>query len=280
MKTKRIIARLDVKNDAVVKGIHLEGLRVLGSPEVFAQHYYTEGIDELLYMDVVASLYNRNGLTEFVRRTAHKIFVPLTVGGGIRKFEDVRELLNCGADKVVINTAAVKDPQLISQLAHKFGSSTIVVAIEAIKDRPDGYGVYIDNGREYTGLDVLEWAMEIESLGAGEIILTSVDREGTGKGLCYELINMVTSAVSIPVIVHGGIGKVEHLEEAMQKENIDAVCVSSVFHYELVSQANYAACNVAGNTSFIQSGKCKKNMSPISVLDCKRVLKKAGVRIR
>lgn len=280
MKTKRVIARIDVKNDALVKGIHLEGLRVLGSPDYFARTYYNEGIDELLYMDVVASLYNRNSLKEFVKRTAENIFVPLAVGGGIRSVEDVRALLNSGADKVVLNTAAVKNPSLISELAHKFGSSTIVIAIEAIKDRSDGFGVYIDNGREYTGKDAVEWAKEVEKLGAGEIILTSVDHEGTGKGLCYDLINKITSVVSIPVIVHGGIGGINHIEEALSSSNIDAICVSSCFHYEIVGREGYIADNVSGNMSFLKSGLVKKNLVPISVKNCKKQLKESGVVVR
>ena len=220
MITNRLIARLDVKNNALVKGIHLEGLRVLGNPNSFGERYYYEGIDELIYMDVVASLYNRNSLHDLIKKTAEKIFVPLSVGGGVRTENDVKELLRSGADKVIINTAAVKDPGLIERLVNRFGSSTIVVAIEAIKDESGEYGVYIDNGREYTGLKVIDWASQVEKCGAGEIILTSVDNEGTGKGLNYELINEVTSSAGIPVVVHGGIGTVQHLVDGFHSENI------------------------------------------------------------
>lgn len=280
MKTKRIIARLDVKNDALVKGIHLEGLRVLGAPDSFAELYYNEGVDELIYMDVVASLYNRNGLSDFVKRTANKIFIPLSVGGGIRTIDDVRELLNSGADKVIINTAAVRNPQLITELAQKFGSSTIVVAIEAIKDNDSQYGVYIDNGREYTGKEVAAWARTVEMLGAGEIMLTSVDKEGTGKGLDYNLIELVKKSVSIPVIAHGGISSVSDIKEALDDERIDAICASSVFHYEAVGRAEFKHEDVSGNKSFLKSGNQKKNLEPVSVVDCKSYLKMHGVRVR
>ncbi|ENM5827276.1 imidazole glycerol phosphate synthase subunit HisF [Vibrio metoecus] len=280
MKTKRIIARLDVKNDALVKGIHLEGLRVLGAPDSFAEIYYNEGVDELVYMDVVASLYNRNGLSDFVKRTANKIFIPLSVGGGIRKVEDVRELLNSGADKVIINTAAVRNPKLITELAQRFGSSTIVVAIEAIKDSDTQYGVYIDNGREYTGKEVISWAKTVEELGAGEILLTSVDREGTGKGLDYNLIELVKNSVSIPVIAHGGISSVGDIETALTDHGIDAICASSIFHYEVVARPDYMHQDVSGNTSFLRSGNQKKNLDPISVKICKSYLKSHGVKVR
>jgi imidazole glycerol-phosphate synthase subunit HisF len=175
MKNLRVIARLDIKGPNLVKGIHLEGLRVLGKPEDFARYYYEHGADELFYQDVVASLYERNSLQEIISATAKRSFIPLTVGGGIRTTRDIRDVLRAGADKVAINTAAVRNPEFIREAARKFGSSTIVVAIEAIK-QPDGkYQAFVDNGREHTGLEVYEWAQKIEELGAGEIVITSVD---------------------------------------------------------------------------------------------------------
>src|SRR3989338_7010492 len=193
-KNIRIIPRLDVKGPNLVKGIHLEGLRVLGRPEEFAAQYYLEGADELMYMDVVASLYNRNSLHDIIAKAAKKIFIPLTVGGGLRTIEDIRGVLRAGADKVSLNTAAIKNPEIISEASRKFGSSTIVISIEAIR-QPDGrYLAYTDNGREYTGVEVLEWAKRVETLGAGEIMLTSVDKEGTGSGYDIELTRMVADA--------------------------------------------------------------------------------------
>lgn len=280
MKNKRIIARLDVKNDALVKGIHLEGLRVLGKPGQFAQHYYDEGIDELLYMDVVASLYGRNSLKELVRETAKNVFVPLTVGGGIRSAADVRELLRCGADKVAINTAATKSPELIRALADSFGSSTIVVAIETIRTDAGRYEVYIDNGRQHTGLDAVEWAQEVESLGAGEIIVTSVDNEGTGKGFDLGIVSRICDAVKIPVIAHGGAGKAEDLSTVLTETDADAACVASILHYDAVTRIEQDLSSVSGNTNFMSSGQRKKNLAAASVATIKARLCEDGISAR
>jgi imidazole glycerol-phosphate synthase subunit HisF len=198
MKSIRVIPRLDIKGPNLVKGIHLEGLRVLGKPEDFAQYYYENGADELFYQDVVASLYERNSLGNIITATAKKNFIPLTVGGGIRTIEDIKNVLRVGADKVCINTAAIKNPQFIKEASRKFGSSTIVVAIEAIK-QPDGkYFAFIDNGREHTGVNVLDWATQVQELGAGEIVITSVDNEGTGNGFDIELTKSIATLVDIP----------------------------------------------------------------------------------
>lgn len=280
MKTKRIIVRLDVKNEALVKGIHLEGLRVLGKPEAFAEHYYKDGVDELLFMDAVASLYGRNSLVELVRNVADKIFVPLTVGGGVRNASDVRALLKSGADKIAINTAAVKSPALIRELADTFGSSTICATIETIRDASGKYFAFIDNGREPTGLDAVEWAQQLESLGAGEIILTSVDKEGTGKGMDHAHISEICKAVSIPVIAHGGVGSVEHILSAFHATDVDAVCAASVFHYDTLNRIDTESHSVRGNTSFLASGSTKKNLSATSVGEAKAYLRHNGINIR
>ncbi|MEY8214502.1 MAG: imidazole glycerol phosphate synthase cyclase subunit [Colwellia sp.] len=280
MRTKRVIARLDVKNNALVKGIHLEGLRVLGTPGLFAKKYYDDSIDELVYMDVVASLYERNGLIDLVRETAKNIFIPLTVGGGIKTSDDISALLHAGADKICINTAAVKDPKIISEFAEKFGSSTIVVAIEAIKDTDGSYKVYIDNGREFTGLDAVEWAVEVQRLGAGEIILTSVDNEGTGKGLNFELIKSIDSKLTIPLVVHGGVGKSEDFVKAFKETSVDGVCAASIFHYEAISHLDLSSVKVKGNTSFLQKKITKKNLELCSVSDIKESLRSNNISIR
>lgn len=230
----RIIPRLDIKGENLVKGIHLEGLRVLGKPEEFAKQYYEEGADELLYMDVVASLYERNSLHEIITRTAKEIFIPLTVGGGIRSIEDMQSIFRAGADKVAINTAAVKNPKLISQAANLFGSANLVVAIEAIKQDSGKYYAFTDNGREITGLEVVSWAKQVEKKGAGEIILTSVDKEGTGLGFEIELIKNVTKAVKIPVIAHGGAGKLSDIKEAILFGQASAVSITSMLHYHSI----------------------------------------------
>jgi len=228
----RIIPRLDIKGPNLVKGIHLEGLRVLGKPEDFARRYYEEGADELLFMDVVASLYERNSLLDIIRRTADEIFIPLAVGGGLRTLDDIRTVLRAGADKVTLNTAAVRRPELIREAAHRFGSSTIVVSVEAIHVSGGEYEAYTDNGREKTGLDAIEWAIRAAELGAGELVVTSIDREGTGKGYDLELIGRIASAVSIPVIASGGAGKSADVGDALAA-GADAAAIASVLHYDV-----------------------------------------------
>jgi len=282
MKNVRVIARLDIKGPNLVKGIHLEGLRVLGKPEDFAQYYYEQGADELMYQDVVASLYERNSLHDIVSRTAERIFIPLTVGGGIRTIEDIRSVLRAGADKVSLNTAAIKNPSIIREASLKFGSSTIVVAIEAIRQGDGRYLAYTDNGREHSGREVLAWAQEVESLGAGEIMLTSVDREGTGKGYDIELTKKVATAVGIPVIAHGGPGKLEHFSDVVNNGKTDAFAVASVLHYDFITRhTSDMNDRTEGNVSFLKSGRTSFNqIQPYSLHDIKKELKENGVPCR
>jgi len=228
----RLIARLDIKGSNLIKGIHLEGLRVIGDPEEFARRYYQEGADELVYMDIVASLYGRNNLHAIVQRAAQNIFAPLTVGGGLRSVEDVREILRVGADKVAINTAAVHRPELISEIAHTFGSQCMVLSIEAKSQGPGKWEVYTDNGRERTGMDVVEWARRGTALGAGEILLTSIDREGTRQGFDCALVKAVSTAVPVPVIASGGMVSAQHLVEVVEKGCADAVAMADILHYK------------------------------------------------
>ncbi|MFT8348038.1 imidazole glycerol phosphate synthase subunit HisF [Clostridium saccharoperbutylacetonicum] len=232
MKNIRVIARLDVKNDYLVKGINLEGLRKIGDPNEFAKRYYEQGADEIIYMDIVASLYNRNNLTDIIRKTTEDIFIPITVGGGIRSVEDAQKILKSGADKVAINTAAIKRPELISEISNKFGSQCMVLSIEAKKISDSKWEAYYDNGREKTGIDVIEWAKKGYELGAGEILLTSVDMEGTKKGFDYELIKNVSEIIPIPVIASGGMGKFEDMEKVVTDSRADAVAIASVLHYK------------------------------------------------
>lgn len=232
MPNVRLIGRLDIKGPNLIKGIHLEGLRVVGDPHLFAEQYYRHGIDELIYMDIVASLYGRNNLTDIVKHTANRIFVPLTVGGGIRAIEDVHNLLRAGADKIAINTAAVRRPGLISEVARRFGSQCVVLSIEAKRQSDGKWEAYIDNGREKTGLDVIEWARQGEKLGAGEILVTSVDREGTRKGMDCELIRAVSDAVKLPVIASGGAGAPEDIVKAVAEGRADAVAMADILHYK------------------------------------------------
>lgn len=280
MNNIRIIPRLDIKGPNLVKGIHLEGLRVLGKPEVFAEYYYQNGADELMFMDVVASLYNRNSLHDIITRTAKKIFIPLTVGGGLRTIEDIKNALRAGADKVSLNTAAINNPQIIREASLKFGSSTIVISIEAIKQNNGKYLAYTDNGREYTGVEVLEWAKKVEELGAGEIVLTSVDKEGTGEGFDLGLIDMVASSVSIPVIVHGGAGKLKDISDAILHK-ADAVAVSSILHYDFIKRIlSEGHTETEGNTEFLKSGKTFSKIQTANLIAIKNYLVENNIATR
>jgi len=227
----RVIPRLDIKGPNLVKGIHLEGLRVMGDPAEHAVRYYREGADELLYIDIVASLYERNNLVDVVSRTASEIFVPLTVGGGVRKTEDVNQLLRAGADKVAINTAAVRRPDLIREVSRVFGSQCMVLSVEAKRRPQGGWEAYTDNGREKTGLDAVDWVRRAVDLGAGEVLLTSVDMEGTRRGFDLELIRAIGPGVGVPVIACGGGGTVDHVAAALGA-GADAVAVASILHYK------------------------------------------------
>ena len=231
----RLIARLDIKGANLIKGIHLEGLRVVGDPQIHAAKYYQDGADEIIYMDTVASLYGRNNLVDVVSRATEHVFVPITVGGGIRSVEDARTLLRAGADKIAINTAAIKDPKLISQLSDVWGSSTIVLSIEAKKTGDNKWEAYTDNGRERTGLDVAQWAETGAKLGAGEIFVTSVDQEGTRKGFDCELVAEITKRVEIPVIASGGFGSLDHLSQLVKTAKPTGVAIADSLHYNRYS---------------------------------------------
>ena len=232
MRNIRLIARLDIKGLNLIKGIHMEGLRVIGVPSEYALRYYMQGVDEIIYMDCVASLYGRNHLGNIIKSAAKDIYVPITVGGGIRSVDDAFEILRDGADKVAVNTAAVAKPKLITEIASRFGSQCMVLSIEAKQVGAEQWEVYSDNGRERTGLDVVDWAKRGVIMGAGEILLTSVDREGTRKGFDIALIKAVTSEVSVPVIASGGMGKPEDLIEVVCDGGADAVAMADILHYK------------------------------------------------
>ncbi|QAU33078.1 imidazole glycerol phosphate synthase cyclase subunit [Janthinobacterium sp. 17J80-10] len=231
MSNVRLIPRLDIKGPNLIKGIHLEGLRVVGDPQEFAIRYYQAGADELIYMDIVASLYGRNNLSDIIRRAADNVYIPITVGGGIRSVDDARHLLRSGADKVAINTAAIARPELISDVAHRFGSQAMVLSIEAKQIAPGKWEAYTDNGREKTGRDVIEWVQRGVELGAGEVLVTSVDREGTRKGFDIDLVKAVSAAVSVPVIASGGMGSADDMVAAAKVGCADAIAMADVLHY-------------------------------------------------
>jgi cyclase len=230
----RIIPRLDIKGPNLIKGVHLEGLRVVGDPHTHALRYYTDGADELIFMDVVASLYQRNNLTDIIKRAADQVFVPITVGGGVRSVADVGVLLHSGADKVAINTAATKRPALLSEIAQRFGSQCVVLSVEA-KRRPEGgWEAYTDNGRERTGREVVAWVREAVGLGVGEVLVTSVDQEGTRRGFDVDLLAAVCAAVRVPVIASGGYGRPEHLAQAAAA-GVTGLAVADALHWARIT---------------------------------------------
>lgn len=231
MLAKRIIPCLDVHEGRVVKGTNFVNLRDAGDPVELAALYDHEGADELVFLDISASSEGRETMIEVVRRTAEQVFIPFTIGGGLRTNEDIRRMLRAGADKVSLNTSAVQTPSLIAEGAHAFGSQCIVIAVDARQTSPGAWEVYIHGGRTPTGKDVLKWVEEVEQLGAGEILLTSMDRDGTKNGYDLELTRAVSRAVSLPVIASGGVGTLEHLAEGLTTGEADAVLAASIFHY-------------------------------------------------
>jgi cyclase len=233
MLAKRIIPCLDVKDGRVVKGVHFVNFRDAGDPVENARFYDEEGADELVFLDITASHERRKIILDVVRRTAEEVFMPLTVGGGIRTTADIRELLVAGADKVSLNTAAVQNPEILREAALVFGSQCIVAAIDAklTGNTPSGYEISIHGGRTMTGVDLLEWAQRVEELGAGEILLTSMDADGTKDGYDIPMTKAITDLVGIPVIASGGAGTAEHLRDVVVQANADAVLAASIFHY-------------------------------------------------
>jgi cyclase len=272
----RLIPRLDIKGPNLVKGIRLEGLRVLGPPDLFARAYASEGADELLYMDAVASLYGRNSLLDFISRMAQSIFIPITVGGGIRTEADVQQVLLAGADKVAVNTAAIETPGLIDGLAKRFGSSTIVLSIEAKRHGHGRWTAYSNNGRDNTGRDAFEWAREAVDRGAGEVIVTAVDREGTGRGFDLDLARAMTESLSVPVVICGGAGSVDDVVAAAGAA--DAVSLASVLHYDFVERLETASYEFGSGGEFriVENKRRQSTIQATSLKSIKQVLGEKG----
>lgn len=286
MSMVRIIPKLEIKGPNLVKGVHLEGLRVLGKPEDFCLEYYKAGADEIFLVDTVASLYGRNNLTDIVRKVASQNFIPLTVGGGVKSPEDFRKLLENGADKVSINTAVIQDPSLITTLANTFGSQAVVVSIQAVQK--DGtYECLTDNGRESTGIKVKDWAEQAVAKGAGEIVITSVDRDGTGKGYDKELVKMIADAVPIPVIALGGAGTVQDFSELLDYSFVDGLAAGAIFHYHQIqsiqkrSQEDFKA---EGNIDYLNrhgaSVRIPKGLEAAPISTLKDHLTQSGYQCR
>ena len=278
----RVIPRLDIKGPNLVKGIHFEGLRVLGKPARFAKYYYENGADELIYMDAVASLYGRNSLLDIVERTSREIFIPLTVGGGLRTLDDIRNALRAGADKVSLNTAAIARPSLITEASRAFGSSTIVVSIEAHKG-PDGrYEAFVNYGRDRTDVDVLEWAVRAAELGAGELMITSINQEGTGKGFDVDLVRRVADSVPVPVIAGGGAGSAEDVAQIFTEGRAEAVALASLLHYGCLThvRGSDGEFDAEGNTEFLRRDRTLSTVKSASIPVIKALLAQQGIPCR
>ena len=231
----RIIGRLDIKNNFVIKGINLEGLRKIGDPKNIAEKYYKERIDELLIMDSVASLYGRNNLFDFIKNITKEIFVPITLGGGIRSMSDIEKALNSGADKVSINSQALLEPNFLREATQNFGESTIVVSIEAKKIAPDIWEPYKFCGRERTNINLNDWIKTVQDFGCGEILLTSIDKEGTEAGFDLSLLNSIYNEITKPLIISGGCGKLEDIQYVLENYKDTSVALASVLHYEILN---------------------------------------------
>ena len=294
--TVRVIPRLDIKGPNLVKGLSFDGYRVLGTAERFARIYYEEGADEIIYQDAVASLYQRNSLEEIVRRTSSEIFVPLTVVGGLRTVDDIRSILRAGADKVAINTAAIANPDLISAASRTFGSQCIVVSIEA-KWLSDGKSeAWVDYGRQPTGVDAIEWAQRAVELGAGELLVTSIDREGMGTGYDTDLISTLSGLVTVPVIACGGAGRKEDIVDLITQGHADAVSAASIFHYNYIESLEtlYMSSDDPtlrmgeqideGNVDYLKTRTCGglpwTLVEPASIPDVKRLMEDASIPVR
>jgi len=261
MNYKRIIARLDVKGENLVKGINLEGLKILGKPEKFSNYYYKEKIDEIVFFDTVASLYGRNNLFNIVEKVSKNIFIPISVGGGVRTLDDIRKLLNAGADKVILNTKALQDPKFINLAVNKFGSSTILVNIDFNLQSDKSYSCFIENGRQIFNKDIFKWIKEIQERGAGELILTSINKDGTANGYDLDFYNKIKGTIKIPLILSGGFGDFKQVYRMISNEDVDAISIASLFHYNRINDKSF-------------------NGSPLSPINLKKKLIKKKIRCR
>lgn len=271
-KNIRIITRLDVKGKNVVKGVQMEGLRVLGDPEEFAKYYYDQGADEIIFSDIVASLYGRNNLIDVVSKTAKNIFIPLIVGGGIRSLNDINNLLRAGADKIALNSGAIKNPKFIDEAVKEFGSSTVTISVE-VNFFNNKYEVFYNNGREQANIEASSWIKQCQDRGAGEILLSAIHKDGTGSGFDTNLISQIANSVNIPLIVQGGAGSIKDIN-LIKKLKIDGVVLSSVLHYTKVMDQNNKIDNISeGNIEFLKNKKKFLNFEKLNIRSIKKILK-------
>ena len=283
MNIKRVIPKLDIKGPNLVKGINYEGLRVLGDPEFFIKSYYNDGADEIIYQDCVASLFNKSYILDLIKKFSSEIYIPNVVGGGIRSLNDIEMILKNGADKVFLNSAVIKNPNLIDLAVKKFGSSTISISIEANKFNNSDYVAFYDYGREYSDKKVIDWIDEVQSRGAGEIILTSISYEGLGMGFDFELIDKLKDVVKIPFIINGGAGNKSDIKSVLKKNYVTGVAVSSILHYEIINRKNFVFNKKQeGNYEFLNNKfyDYLSNHQLITIKDLKSYLRKNYIKVR
>lgn len=269
----RIIPKLDIKNQNLVKGINLEGLRVLGNPRNFAEKYYKEGADEIIYHDVVASLYQRNSLASLLKITSENIFLPMLAGGGVTNTRQVETILNSGADRVFLNTAALNNPIIIDDIVKKYGSSTLVISIEFVESQ-DKYICRKDFGREETTKELIQWAKEVESRGAGEILVTSIDSDGTGSGFNLKIAEKLSNNLKIPFIINGGISSIEQINQLLDVSRPSGFAIGSAFHYGNLDKDFVKPISSDGNIDFLKKKQNFKNFKQLSIKEIKKNLRK------
>lgn len=269
----RIIPKLDIKNHNLVKGINLEGLRVLGNPRQFAEKYYNEGADELIYHDVVASLYQRNNLSSLIKNTCENIFLPMLVGGGIRSTDQVETILNSGADRIFLNTAALDNPSIIDNIVKKYGSSTLVISLEVVKSN-EKYICRKDFGREETNKELIDWAKEVELRGAGEIIVTSIDSDGTGLGFDLKIAEKLSNNIKIPFVINGGISSIKQIDQLLNVSNPSGIAIGSAFHYGNIDRDFIKQNSLDGNIEFLSKKQKYRNFGKLKIQAIKKHLNK------
>ena len=278
---KRIIAKLDIKGPNLVKGVNLEGLRVLGNPRNFSKNYYESMVDEIIYHDCVASLYERKSFLDLISDTSSNSFIPLSVGGGIKSIKDIEKILKAGADKVFINSAAIKKPKFIKEAIKSFGSSNICLSIEAIKDHNNEYICLSNYGREVSKKKLIDWFSESQELGVGEIILTSIAFEGMGNGFDLEMLELIYDKIKVPFVIHGGAGNEKHIYEVLKHDNVSGVAISSLLHYSLIREKKFEVNDsLEGNTQFIKSSIHTINFKKTRIPSIKKYLKIRGMEVR
>ncbi len=267
----RIIPKLDIKNQNLVKGINLEGLRVLGDPRKFAETYFNDGADEIIYHDVVASLYQRNNLSDLIKHTSQNIFLPMLVGGGITNLNEVELILKSGADRIFLNTAVINNPSLINEIVKKFGSSTLVVSLEFIKNSGK-YFCRKDFGREETIKELFSWAKEVEDRGAGEIIVTSIDADGTGKGFDLHVAEELTKKINVPFVLNGGISSLSHIHDLLSVSKPSGLAIGSALHYSNLDYHFTKKNKLDGNIDFLDKKQNYRNFGKLKIKEIKKYI--------